>query len=183
MHFFPERTFRQVSVSEYCVTESSETVRILLIDVSRGLYLYQIQIVPDFQVMLVGKYILGPGDGFISTFVLGREGKRGVWVERNSGGTHRKVFAFFVPPMQQEVDDGGRSWPLVGRVIYEVKSYDLRGMRAFVVSIFDVSLTSDFDVEDITHCAVSEFDGRVVLGTRAGEIHILECCERPRAKI
>ncbi|KZT09827.1 uncharacterized protein LAESUDRAFT_645564 [Laetiporus sulphureus 93-53] len=128
----------------------------------------------------------GPGArGFVSTCALGSTGRRGVWIERRRGSVRRGVVGFSAlielleeepesekAPEQQagdelltaatgesddeaEVDwwDSANCRAIEGSTIYEVNSYDLR--------------------DDITHCAFSEAAGRVVLGTRNGDIQYL----------
>ncbi|OSX64117.1 hypothetical protein POSPLADRAFT_1069597 [Postia placenta MAD-698-R-SB12] len=132
---------------------------------------------------------LTPGSrGFVSACTLGPRGMRGIWVERRRGSVQRGVLGFKSSP-DVALSFGGRpseqdetvsdtqastsenegtgegteeelNWwedpgerTLRGETIYEVFSPDLR--------------------DDITHCAFSEATGRVILGTRHGELQLL----------
>ncbi|KAI0698380.1 hypothetical protein BC835DRAFT_668168 [Cytidiella melzeri] len=107
-----------------------------------------------------------PGSrGFISTCALGSQGKRGVWVERHRSSMGRSVFGFATNNHWSEsnAETGGNAVGpsgiqqnhIQGRCIHEVEnSYDLR--------------------DDLTHCALSEITGTVVIGTRRGELRVLE---------
>ncbi|KAH0582474.1 hypothetical protein H2248_010418 [Termitomyces sp. 'cryptogamus'] len=83
--------------------------------------------------------------GFVSAMSLGPQGKRAVWVERRRSSTIREVFVW-----QKGVED---EVVIPRQAVYRVESYDLK--------------------DDLTHCAIGEVSGTIVLGNRAGEIFIL----------
>ncbi|KAI0369106.1 hypothetical protein BV20DRAFT_410908 [Pilatotrama ljubarskyi] len=126
--------------------------------------------------------------GFVSACALGPTGKRGVWVERRRGAVRRVVYGFnAVGPLRTGSEDDdergqaqesasqagngeptlgeeniagpsslnwGRAGAIEGREVYEVNSYDLR--------------------DDITHIAFAEATGLIAVGTRKGEIRVLD---------
>lgn len=131
---------------------SSNTVSILASDVLRGLFHYRIVIpLPSFhtndtpdpmlEVKLIGTYSMSntqntnyppaPGtttSGFVSAQSIGRQGKRGVWIERGRGSTRRGVVAFETLGSAGGDDDMVGNTPSIdGRVVYDIGSYDLRG--------------------------------------------------------
>ncbi|GLB43285.1 hypothetical protein LshimejAT787_1301860 [Lyophyllum shimeji] len=91
--------------------------------------------------------------GFVSAMALGPQGRRAVWIERKGGSLVRDVLVWSrsLPGTGQ---DGTGDVVIPRHVVYSVKSYDLR--------------------EDLTHCAIGEVSGRIVLGNRAGDIFVLE---------
>ncbi|RDB23383.1 hypothetical protein Hypma_008925 [Hypsizygus marmoreus] len=102
--------------------------------------------------------IFGPTDagepaarGFVSAMSLGPQGRRAVWVERTRGSTLREVRVWSKEP--DEEDDDAKAIDMPTHVVYSVGSYDLR--------------------EDITHCAIAEASGTIILGNRAGDIFVL----------
>jgi len=89
--------------------------------------------------------------GFVSAMALGPQGKRAVWLERKRGYLVREVLVWNrVPGSGQDGEDG---IIIPRRVVYRLESYDLR--------------------EDLTHCAIGEVGGRIILGNRAGDIFVL----------
>lgn len=124
MHRFSDNNFRHAAFSEY--TEPMG-IRVLLSDVLQGLYLFDIQIQPVFGVSLVGKHSLGSKEGFVGAFAIGRFGKRGVWVERKRSDTQRSVIAFNAPDASPMHAHNDGDVDLISSVVYDVKSYDLRG--------------------------------------------------------
>ncbi|KZT21191.1 hypothetical protein NEOLEDRAFT_1181949 [Neolentinus lepideus HHB14362 ss-1] len=83
------------------------------------------------------------GRGFVSACCLGPEGKRGVWIERTRGSTKRSVMVFSATtplgaPIREttlwenELDPEGRFMvdgaEIDGRPVFEIGSYDLRGV-------------------------------------------------------
>ncbi|TDL26891.1 hypothetical protein BD410DRAFT_782982 [Rickenella mellea] len=153
LHRFSDRRFHDASFSEY--READGTITILLLDVLHGLYLYRVRIEPHFRLFPLGKFLLGPDKGFVSTFTLGPEGKRGIWVERWRANTQRTVYAFSTPLRPYDDPEDGDTVNLTAIPVYAVKSYDLR--------------------DDLTTCALSEPSGRIILGTRDGRIQVLDC--------
>ncbi|TFK39490.1 hypothetical protein BDQ12DRAFT_712178 [Crucibulum laeve] len=94
--------------------------------------------------------------GFISTYSLGPQGKRAIWIERKRGSLDREV-QVWGENLNDEVrgsGDGVEGEDMGGHVVYNAVSYDLR--------------------EDITHCTFAESTGRIVLGSRTGELLLLE---------
>ncbi|KAG6888744.1 hypothetical protein C0995_006214 [Termitomyces sp. Mi166 len=84
--------------------------------------------------------------GFVSAMSLGPQGKRAVWVERRRTSTIREVVVWQKREVETEV-------VIPRQAVYWIESYDLR--------------------EDLTHCAIGEVSGTIVLGNRAGHIFIL----------
>ncbi|KIP04955.1 hypothetical protein PHLGIDRAFT_129177 [Phlebiopsis gigantea 11061_1 CR5-6] len=101
---------------------------------------------------------------FISACALGTRGKRGVWTERQREHMSRAVYGFASADHCAVRSDTPRGEEDVGVVhpapaevhckrLYEVQTYDLR--------------------DDLTHCAFSEVTGRIILGTRRGQVQFL----------
>jgi len=99
---------------------------------------------------------------FVSTWSLSSAGLRGVWVDRQRGSIDRRVVAFTTHPRQLwskapgvHMDEDGSDEPptIGGKIVHVISSYDLR--------------------DDITTCAVSEWTGRIALGSRIGAISLL----------
>lgn len=157
----------------------------------------------DLRIRLLGFCNFGtplssPGTsrGFVSAICLGPEGKRGVWAERDRGSTRRNVVAFDAtcfPLMTGEektldipMKDGlplfvsadERMVPVLsGQSIYNVGSYDLRGTR-YQIEVLGLLMTKCLD--DLLVCAFSEVQGWIALGSRSGEVIILDPF-RPRS--
>ena len=73
--------------------------------------------------------------GFVSTCVLGPQGYRGVWIERQRGNMDRTVFAFTTCQPAKDDGEGNTTTSggaeIEGRILHEVKnSYDLGGQLA-----------------------------------------------------
>ena len=151
---FPQTTFRDASTSLVTLNESStsSTVSLLASDILRGLFHYQIVIpnpsvtdVPDpiLEVKLIGTHSISSTrnpnhaptpdiSGFVSAQAIGNQGKRGVWIERVRSGTRRDVVAFKAPGHFRGVDEKSTNTHLIdGRVVYDIGSYDLRGVLPF----------------------------------------------------
>lgn len=117
----------------------------LAYDMLKGLFLYQINILPSpseevfpsLIVELVGVHSMAYSmqeetsetpartRGFVTTCCLGPQGRRGIWVERSRGTMRRSVVAFSAFCIVAKEDHHGG---LGGQVVYESTSYDLRGM-------------------------------------------------------
>ena len=82
--------------------------------------------------------------GFVSSCVLGPQGRRGIWIERQRGSMDRTVFGFTTRRMQgglpfhdedgvassSAADAGDRVSPIDGKPLHEVRnSYDLGGAQ------------------------------------------------------
>ncbi|KAJ3718740.1 hypothetical protein C8R42DRAFT_674455 [Lentinula raphanica] len=113
---------------------------------------------------------------FVSAYALGTQGMRAVWIERRRGTTEKEIITcrLNAPRLTSpglsildsdldssssngdHGDDGLGVLPqaLDGQVVYSSISYDLR--------------------EDITHCALGEVSGKIILGNRSGDIFVLE---------
>lgn len=195
LHYSTFRSARLSSVHT-SLSQESNVVSLIAYDLRQGLFLYQIQIPSletamnmaksDLRITLVGFCNFGtpfssPGTsrGFVSAICLGPEGKRGVWAERDRGSTRRNVVAFdassfplisgedktldipMVDGLPLVVSADKRMVPvLAGQSIYNVGSYDLR--------------------DDLLVCAFSEVRGWIALGSRSGEVIILDPF-RPRS--
>ncbi|KAJ7147631.1 hypothetical protein C8R43DRAFT_1237155 [Mycena crocata] len=85
---------------------------------------------------------------FVSTLALGRQGIRLLWIERDSltMTRHVRLCAFNRHSTWHEMKTAAR--------VFTLTSYDLR--------------------EDLTHCALAEVSGRIVLGNRAGHVFSLK---------
>lgn len=127
MHRFTDNNFRQAAFSDYAETSDVGTIRVLLSDILQGLYLFDIQLRPTFSVDLVGKRTFGPREGFVGAFALGLQGRRGIWVERKRSDTQRSVIAFNAPDTHTAISDDDKDTNFESAVVYELKSYDLRG--------------------------------------------------------
>ncbi|KAF9461478.1 hypothetical protein BDZ94DRAFT_1263433 [Collybia nuda] len=105
----------------------------------------------NLSVQGAGHGMLNPSArGFVSAVALGPQGKRAVWVERKRSNTKREVLVW---GMDRGFDDDyivDQNLMMDGKVVYVVGSYDLR--------------------EDLTHCAISEVSGLVILGNRTGDL-------------
>jgi hypothetical protein len=146
VHHFTAQSFRGYSLSSPTLISATSTQLYLLgYDVLRGLSFYRIGIQKTSEssvlpvilhVQLLGEHSMAASTeeggtssamsgvrsrGFVSTCCLGIEGKRGVWIERTRGSMNRSVTVFSLA----EVSDSERR--LVGHVVHEEASYDLRG--------------------------------------------------------
>lgn len=174
--------------SFYGATQNtSTTFHVLAYDILKGLFQYRVTVVrtydalaPALSVELIGAHSMAYGTqeegsrtsavgarGFVTACCLGPQGKRGMWVERTRGSVKRSVVAFST----QEITDGSAaSSKMNGRVIYESTSYDLRGTAGY----WPYGLKANFvRLDDLTHCALCESSGAIMLGTRVGGVQIL----------
>ncbi|EKM82030.1 hypothetical protein AGABI1DRAFT_126380 [Agaricus bisporus var. burnettii JB137-S8] len=89
--------------------------------------------------------------GFLTTFTIGSNAKRAVWVERVRGSTVREIHVWENSSVFGDRDLNGEieSYP-----VYTIASLDLR--------------------EDVTRCALSESTGLIVWGNRAGDLYFLD---------
>lgn len=190
-HSIPGVTLRGVSFSQPETTRDADTQRVaaslMAYDVLRGLFHFSVVLtlppapwrgapVPlDVACTVRGAHHMAqlvpladlvdgrapprsgytPGSrGFISACALGARGRRGVWIERKRNNMGRTVFGFAAadaraPPGREDAEP-----EIAPRCIYEVRnSVDLR--------------------DDLTHCAFSEVTGKIVLGTRRGQVLLL----------
>jgi hypothetical protein len=118
--------------------------------------------------------------GFLSTFCLGPQGKRAIWVERARSSVSREVQVWdsSMRPMapsrelqeQWHAHFGEDCMEMEKNVVHTVGSYDLRGESILGFVWIDTLMTA---ADDITHCTFSETMGTIVLGTRSGNIHVL----------
>ncbi|KAG5650550.1 hypothetical protein H0H81_011867 [Sphagnurus paluster] len=93
----------------------------------------------------------GGSRGFVSALALGPQGKRAVWIERKRGSTVREVLVWAQDPAGEQTP----GLVVIPRcMVHRVVSYDLRA--------------------DLTHCAIAEVSGRIVLGNRIGELFVLD---------
>ncbi|KAF8834880.1 hypothetical protein BDN67DRAFT_975679 [Paxillus ammoniavirescens] len=181
-HKFPNMTYRRVSLSDmrsrHHPSGDIHTVFVLANDWFRGILHYQVDVkispAPSISVKLLAMrrvdlredndsdplFNIGVGGGFVSTWALGSVGLRGVWVGRQTGAIDRKVVAFTTYPSKlrsaaQLSPEGAPNEPpdMDGKVVLAITSYDLR--------------------DDVTICAISEFTGRIALGSRAGNISLI----------
>jgi hypothetical protein len=106
--------------------------------------------------------------GFVSAVALGPQGKRAVWVERKRGSTMREVFVWGMDQGFDDKDLFTQNIEMDGKVVYTVGSYDLRGDSGHFISAS--SLLTPFVLEDLTHCAIGEVSGLIILGNRAGDV-------------
>jgi len=193
---FRDVSFSDCSHSRDHISETDTyTTTFFAYDVIQGLFQYVIQFTlpfepstlpPSFQVTLLGVYPLvsalgriassimmptaspqersylmrlsarqsrGPNGninrGFVSTHAMGSQGMRGVWIERKRSSPLREVHVWSKEP------DLDPSVPaeIEQRVVYSVSSGDL--------------------LEEIKYCTLSELTGKIVLGSRSGDITIL----------
>ncbi|KAE9390461.1 hypothetical protein BT96DRAFT_1024562 [Gymnopus androsaceus JB14] len=95
---------------------------------------------------------------FMSAYAMGPQGMRAIWIERNRRSTLKQIVACrLLPDPEDSLEPNARvGFPraLDALVVYAIESYDLR--------------------EDITHCALGEVSGRIVLGNRVGDVFVLE---------
>ncbi|KAF8449349.1 hypothetical protein L210DRAFT_2660735 [Boletus edulis BED1] len=190
-HRFGPVCFRAVSLSRVRVSHCPSsgdvyTIYMLTNDVYQGMFHYRIRIttaptpVMSVRVLARGSILpseplpLMPGTEtrytlediirrmFVSTWSLGSAGLRGVWVDRQRGSIDRRVVAFTTHPRRlrskapgvDEDEDASDEPPTMdGKVVHVISSYDLR--------------------DDVTTCAVSEWTGRIALGSRIGAISLL----------
>ncbi len=129
-----QHTFRHASSSSY--SEETCSLFLLLSATLHGVYLYEVYINADsgeFQVLLRGEHALGDKEGFVGAFALGQEGKRGLWIERRRVNTQRNVVAFTSPLLSDKAPQDSRmcrgTAPLEKNIVWESRSFDLRGMR------------------------------------------------------
>ncbi|KAF4577002.1 hypothetical protein EYR36_004987 [Pleurotus pulmonarius] len=88
--------------------------------------------------------------GFISSFTLGPQGRRAIWIERSRVSTTRDliVWSKAIDPSEQP-----RTIEIMRRVIHTIGSYDLR--------------------DDVTCSALAEASGRIAFANRAGNIFLI----------
>ncbi|KAL4261793.1 F-box domain-containing protein [Pleurotus pulmonarius] len=88
--------------------------------------------------------------GFISSFTLGPQGRRAIWIERSRVSTTRDliVWSKAIDPSDQP-----RTIEIMRRVIHTIGSYDLR--------------------DDVTCSALAEASGRIAFANRAGNIFLI----------
>ncbi|KAJ3931238.1 MAG: hypothetical protein NXY57DRAFT_237885 [Lentinula lateritia] len=118
---------------------------------------------------------------FVTTYALGPQGMRAVWIERRRGSMWKQIVSCRLNPSssngQEIISDSDLEMSnsdsseeensigknhnldfitqaLDGHIIYSVQSYDLR--------------------DDITFCALGEVSGKIVLGIRSGDVFILD---------
>ncbi|KAJ4486976.1 hypothetical protein C8R41DRAFT_837439 [Lentinula lateritia] len=118
---------------------------------------------------------------FVTTYALGPQGMRAVWIERRRGSMWKQIVSCRLNPsssngqeiisdLDLEMSNSDSSeeensisknhnldfitQALDGHIIYSVQSYDLR--------------------DDITFCALGEVSGKIVLGIRSGDVFILD---------
>lgn len=125
--------------SEITRTRPSVDVDILDMNVTLVAAHHMAQLVPPASVL--GRDTPTPRSGFslgsrgfVSACVLGQQGKRGVWVERNRGSVGRAVFGFKAGVSPDNMSSAESSSPdtgegiIHGKRLHEVQnSYDLRG--------------------------------------------------------
>jgi len=198
-HSFP-MTFRNVSFSNCSHSHNhtsdmdTYTTTLLAYDVIQGLFQYVVELTlssetsilsPSLQVTLVGIYplvqytansalsldqvqsmALSPlhhpwnssersTRGFVSTHAMGPQGKRAIWIERKRSSPVREVQVWSKQPcLAGDLDPVPLPAEIERRAVYSVHSPDLR--------------------EDVTYCTFSELTGKIVLGSRSGNISILD---------
>ncbi|KAJ4470181.1 hypothetical protein J3R30DRAFT_1235011 [Lentinula aciculospora] len=120
---------------------------------------------------------------FVTTYAMGPQGMRAVWIERKRGSTWKQIVScrLTTPPLSSDFHgvisdlDVKRQDPdvptkedltchhdelglipqaLDGQIIYSIQTYDLR--------------------EDIIYCALGEVSGKIILGNRSGDVFVLE---------
>lgn len=118
--------------------------------------------------------------GFVSTHAMGPQGKRAIWIERKRSSTVREVQVWSKEPsIAGGLDPTSNSVSIppeiARRVVYSVNSYDLRGANVLSSSSkLLYKLIMNLFIEDVTYCTFSELTGRIVLGSRSGDILILD---------
>lgn len=143
----PDHTFRAVSFSKPRVARNGDdttvSVTFLAFDSLHGLYNYRVT--ADFvsssyipvkmnvellaihemaQPSMVTRSGFTPGSrGFISACSVGRQGRRGLWIQRKRNSVERSLFAFTVDPYAK----AGQNPTIKGTCIYVENSFDLRG--------------------------------------------------------
>ena len=125
---------------------------------------------------------------FVSTWSLGSAGLRGVWIDRQRGSIARRVVAFTTHPSRLRTKEApsvpgedsvpggdvlGEAPTMDGNVVHVISSYDLRGTRVVRLRLVGLGVFTVSFKDDITKCAVSEWTGRIALGSRVGAIVLL----------
>lgn len=69
--------------------------------------------------------------GYVTSSVIGKQGKRGVWIERERSSVKRTVFGFETRRIGVESHSArdGKDVPLNGEILYRTNNYDLGGQR------------------------------------------------------
>ncbi|KAJ7261865.1 hypothetical protein C8J57DRAFT_1335578, partial [Mycena rebaudengoi] len=151
------------SIHDLTSTSQRIHVRILAYD-AHSLSLYTVSStlpkagdidMPTMKVSLVGEVLPPPPSShgqrshwFVSAHSLGPKAIRALWIERASLTMTRSVMVCTL--------NHHATWhemQLTAKSIYTLRSYDLR--------------------DDLTHCALEEMSGRIVLGNRAGHVFLL----------
>lgn len=117
-HTFKGVTVHSVSISsehpsQPCEDEGEGMISILAYDVYHGLLHYTLRLpstsrapfTSALDVTLLSVYKMSATCGFVSACVLGKEGKRGMWVERGRKSTTRSVWAFCTGDIATAADD------------------------------------------------------------------------------
>jgi len=195
--------FREVSISSIhpsSASSPSPTISFLAHDALHGLFHYHVHL-PTLNVKFIGAYSLsqsssqshppsaGSTRGFVSACCLGKQGKRGMWIERGRGSTRRGVIVFesgqegrdmevvnngqqqvttkFDGHNDQEVEEAGNRPASTDCGSDEPPTATIDGRVVYEVGSYDLR------VEDLTHCTFSEVSGRIALGNRSGSVMIL----------
>ncbi|KAJ6485553.1 hypothetical protein C8R45DRAFT_996991 [Mycena sanguinolenta] len=149
-----------VSVSDVVHTQDDDFRITLLAYTGRSLACYTIAIeLPEanaagsaMNVTLIGEAHPPPATHppwFVSAHALGPQGIRAMWIDRDQTmNRHVRLCTFNRNSTRHEMDSSAFS-----STVFSLSSYDLR--------------------QDLTHCALAEFSGRIVLGNRAGAVFLL----------
>ncbi|KAG8215088.1 hypothetical protein J3R82DRAFT_8509 [Butyriboletus roseoflavus] len=185
-HRFGTVCFRAVSLSHVRVSRYPSgqvyTIFMLTNDFYQGMFHYRIRVsttpVPSMHVKVLAKGTIRVSEPlplipatdtrytldemvrrmFVSTWSLGSVGLRGVWVDRQRGSIDRRVVAFTTHPSRLRTKEAHL---VPGED--SVPSGDSAGRGA----------DNGWQSHDITKCAVSEWTGRIALGSRVGAILLL----------
>ncbi|KAG9309875.1 hypothetical protein JVU11DRAFT_9903 [Chiua virens] len=190
-HRFGAVSFRSVSLSRvrisHCPSGDAYDIFMLSNDVYQGMFHYYIRVttvpVPAMfvQVLAMGTILMPDIPPTISwgnmirlmffqSWSLGSAGLRGVWVDRQRGSIERRVVAFTTDPMELQEKDNEMSYVAeAGGVVSSGYSPEVPTMDGKVIHFI-----SSCDLrDDVTICAVSDWTGRIALGSRMGTITLL----------
>jgi hypothetical protein len=123
----------------------------LAYDVLQWFFHYLIHL-PTLNVQLVGMYSLAQSTsqnhvpdgtcGFVGTYCLGKQGKRGVWIERERGSMKRGVFVFEAGRQDGDMEVMDKDQP-EETIVFDLYENEASGQVERIISIRPVNKFTD----------------------------------------
>ncbi|KAJ3848662.1 hypothetical protein EV368DRAFT_5461, partial [Lentinula lateritia] len=109
---------------------------------------------------------------FVSTYALGPQGIRAVWIERRRGSTWKKIVSCRLTPSSSNGQE------MISDLDLEMWNSDSSEEENSVnqgenLDFITQALDGHTIYSDITFCALGEVSGKIVLGNRSGDVFIL----------